>query len=164
VKQLPCHQLQVTARKQLHEQTNLKHTDDLYSSYLSLRSRPFKDFVGGAEPKWVLPMSSVNEDCLLQHLGLSRDERMQMEGLQVGRQSAAVDGSGMLEEEKRVTRAVVRLAAAPPPQTGALQRLSSNWLLRPLYLSLGFEPRSLACLQPIDRCSNPCACETVRLG
>eukprot|EP00966_Prymnesium_polylepis_P304238 7029040-Prymnesium_polylepis.1 len=62
--------------------------------------------MGGDAPQWALPISSVNEDRMLTALGLSRTDRVQIEGLS----SIKVRGGLGLTEEQLSSRAVVRLA------------------------------------------------------
>jgi hypothetical protein len=101
--------------------------DTFYTSYLGMRSVPLKVFVGTSSSAWVLPITSLNEDRLLKEMGVPRIERNQIEGLVTLSSTQAET----LTEEKQISRAIVRLAANPPAQVGALQRRTSRWLLRP---------------------------------
>jgi hypothetical protein len=64
---------------------------------------------------------------LLKAIGLSEEERNQIEGLT----TIQMRGSLGLTEAQLSTRAIVRLAVDPPAEVGSLQRRTSNWLLRP---------------------------------
>eukprot|EP00966_Prymnesium_polylepis_P116434 2691243-Prymnesium_polylepis.2 len=57
------------------------YTDEYYASLLGFRSLPAASFLKAVQPIWVLPISSINEDKLLRALGLSDEERTQIEGL-----------------------------------------------------------------------------------
>lgn len=114
----------------LHEKrvkTSKGGTDTFFSSYLTLRSEPISTFMGLHPPRWVLPITSMNEDRFMKLLGISSAERYQLEGLQLGRSSAL---SGFTEEQQ-ISRAVIRLTADPPAAVGKLQRLTAQWLVRP---------------------------------
>jgi hypothetical protein len=114
----------------LHEKrakTSKGGTDNFFSSYLTLRSEPIATFMGLSPPRWVLPITSMNEDRFLKLLGISSAERYQLEGLQLGRSSAL---SGFTEEQQ-ISHAVIRLTADPPAAVGKLQRLTAQWLVRP---------------------------------
>jgi hypothetical protein len=94
--------------------------------------------LGRSASAWALPITSIAEDRYLKELGLPITERNQIEGLLSGRSSSqAATG---LTEEKIMSRAVVRLAANPPPAVGMMQRRTADWLLRLLPLAL--EPLS----------------------
>jgi len=121
---------QARARMTLHEKrakTSKGGTDNFFSSYLTLRSEPIATFMGLSPPRWVLPITSMNEDRFLKLLGISSAERYQLEGLQLGRSSAL---SGFTEEQQ-ISHAVIRLTADPPAAVGKLQRLTAQWLVRP---------------------------------
>ena len=49
--------------------------DEFYLTCLSVRSQPISQFLGGGQPEFALPISSINEDKLLSVLGLQRAER-----------------------------------------------------------------------------------------
>eukprot|EP00966_Prymnesium_polylepis_P253704 5863756-Prymnesium_polylepis.1 len=94
--------------------------------------------MGDAPPKWVLPISSVNEDKLLKLIGLTTTERSKIEGLLERRRSSAssIEPGVVVREEQQVTGALIRLATNPPPEVGDLQRRSQSWMLRPYPLGL----------------------------
>eukprot|EP00966_Prymnesium_polylepis_P330502 7386142-Prymnesium_polylepis.1 len=90
--------------------------------------------MGSAPPKWVLPISSVNEDKLLKILGLTMGERSQIEGLAQRRRSSvaiSMESGVVVREEQQTTSALIRLATNPPPEVGNVQRRTRSWLLRP---------------------------------
>ena len=102
-------------------------TDKFYALHLCLRSEPVSAFLGDAKPKSELPITSINEDRLLKALGISVSERNLIEGL-LARSKGQV-GIG-LTEEQQTSRAIVRLAANPPPEVKGIQRRTADWLLR----------------------------------
>eukprot|EP00966_Prymnesium_polylepis_P334234 7389619-Prymnesium_polylepis.2 len=110
--------------------------DELYATYVALRSVPYTSAFAGdtlRAARWELPISSINEDKVLQVMGLSADERDQIEGIQRGR------GAGLeLTEERQISQAIVRLAASPPSALGHVQRRTSQRLLRAYPLGLRF--------------------------
>ena len=99
----------------------------------------------GAACKWVLPITSVNEDKLLKCLGLSTAERNEIEGLHIGRSQPARRAAGATQsEQQQRDRAIARLAADPPPMVGAMQRRTAKNLLRPYPLGLRFSGKNMA--------------------
>ena len=127
--------LQAGARRQLDKRVKASKkaskivTDEFYASILALRAEPVSVFLGHATPKFVLPITSVNEDKFLKLLRLPVDERCQIEGLLVGRSSPR--GTAAVTEEQQVSHALVRLARDPPPAVGELQRRTAKALTRP---------------------------------
>jgi len=117
--------------------------DELYTSILTLRSLPLSEFFKHGAPHWPLTISSINEDRLLKELKLPEAERRQIEGLMV-RGSSWVDGEAGLTEEQMSSRALVRLAADPPPEVGIIQRRTLSWLLRPYPLGLRFSGKNMS--------------------
>ena len=102
-----------------------------YMACLSLRAIPVQVFLAGDPKPIALPVTSIMEGRLLVALGIPRDERNQIQGLQQ-RGSVAEDDKGENSLAKRSsTRALVRLASNPPPMAGHIQRRTSTWLLRP---------------------------------
>ena len=102
--------------EELRVRSSRNETDALYAGCVSVRSMPAKAVIdSGANPASLL-MISINEGNLLKVMGLTTEERNQIEGLQVRRASS---------------RAIVRLAANPPAEVGSMQRLSAMWLVRP---------------------------------
>eukprot|EP00966_Prymnesium_polylepis_P053485 1236752-Prymnesium_polylepis.1 len=118
--------------------------DDLYSSCLAVRSLPIGFFLSDEEPEWRLPITSINEDQLLKHLGLSGAERNQIEGLQLGARATDSNVGVSLTEDQLSSRAIVRLAANPPPEAGKLQRRTFQRLLRPFPLGLRFSGKNMS--------------------
>jgi len=114
--------------------------DQFYVGCLALRSLPMPVFLGTSLRKWKLPITSVNEDVLLKAIGLSEEERNQIEGLT----TIQMRGSLGLTEAQLSTRAIVRLAVDPPAEVGSLQRRTSNWLLRPYPLGLRFSGKNMS--------------------
>lgn len=58
--------IQGSARGKLEKKTKgtkdkKSGTDPFYASYLAVRSEPVAVFLGRVDPKWVLPITSVNE-------------------------------------------------------------------------------------------------------
>jgi len=111
----------------------------IYTSCLALRSLPIAKFLRD-DPLGMLPITSINEDRLLKELGLAREERKLIEGLT----TVNTRGSQGLTEEQLSSRAVVRLAADPPPGVGNLQRRTRTWLLRPFPLGLRFSGKNMS--------------------
>mmetsp|Transcript_40239 Transcript_40239/g.110796 ORF Transcript_40239/g.110796 Transcript_40239/m.110796 type:complete len:545 (+) Transcript_40239:2-1636(+) len=116
--------------------------DELYATYVALRSVPYTSAFAGdtlRAARWELPISSINEDKVLQVMGLSADERDQIEGIQRGR------GAGLeLTEERQISQAIVRLAASPPSALGHVQRRTSQRLLRAYPLGLRFSGKNMS--------------------
>ena len=123
-------------------------TDAYYASYLSLRAATVQAFLQGARPDWPLPITSMNEDTLLVHLGLSTPERNQIEGLQTSRRnvtSRRLSQSELgLTDEQLSTHAIARLAANPPSGVGEFQRKTRGWLLRPYPLGARFSGNNMS--------------------
>lgn len=117
--------------------------DEYYQRYLSLRSTPLANFLTQESLPGQLPITSINEDRLLKTAGLSRAVRDQIEGLQIGRLSVAVNVTGLTEEQLS-TRAIMQLTSDPPQEVGRLQQLTSNWLLRPYPLGLRFSGKNMS--------------------
>ena len=105
-------------------------------------------FTGNAQPQWVVPITSVNEDVLLKRMGLGLVERMHIEGLRKQRGATNPSISSrepeILTEDQQVARAVVRLATNPPVQVGDLQRRTCTWFLRPYPLGLRFSGKNMS--------------------
>eukprot|EP00966_Prymnesium_polylepis_P193451 4484008-Prymnesium_polylepis.2 len=101
-----------------------KAIDSFYRDCLSIRSVPMDVFTGTKPTQWLMPITSINEDALLQVLGLSKVERHQIEGLEIAQQrSSRKARAGLaLTEARRISRFVVQLAADPPPEFGKLQK------------------------------------------
>jgi len=121
-------------------------TDEYYVARLALRTLPVPIFLSDAPPKWILPITSINEDRLLTELGLPHAERDQIEGLQ-SHQAAATTGEheGLhLTVEQLSSCAIARLAANPPEEVGRMQRRTSGWLLRPFPLGLRFSGHNMS--------------------
>jgi len=113
-------------------------TDPFYAGCLSLRSEPLPAFLRCDPPKTVLPITSINEDVLLKAIGTSVAERNRIEGLHT---SSAATGSELFEE---MSRAIVQLAANPPPEVGRMQRRTAESLLRPFPLGLRFSGKNMS--------------------
>ena len=110
-----------------------KKTDDFYAGYLSLRTANVETFLNAVRHYDEMNITSIEEDRLLREMGLSASERHIIEGLRRQRSpsgAATPDAMSEFTEDSRSRLALVRLAANPPPETGALQRLTASWLLR----------------------------------
>jgi len=133
-----------TARRKLDKKlkADKNTTDKYFSLYLSLRSEPVSTFLGQSNPKSELPIFSINEDRLLKELGVSISDRNLIEGLLTSRSQSEV-GIG-LTEEQQTSRAIVRLAARPPPEVKAMQQRTEKFLLRPYPLGLRFSGKNMS--------------------
>jgi len=122
-----------------------KKTDGVYASCLCLRSLPVKAFMSGDPSRWVLPITSVNEDRLLTVMGVVRAECDQIEGLQTRRSTTSGDAEAFgVREERLSSLAIARLASNPPTKVGYLQRRTCGWLLRPYPLGLRFSGKNMS--------------------
>jgi len=122
-----------------------KKTDEFYASCLCLRSLPVKAFMSGDASKWVLPITSINEDRLLTVMGVVRAECDQIEGLQTRRSTTSGDAEAFgVREERLSSLAIARLASNPPTKVGYLQRRTCGWLLRPYPLGLRFSGKNMS--------------------
>ena len=137
-----------SAREELDRRSNLEShilTNAFYAGCLALRSLPVSAFLGGAPSKWPLPITSINEDRLLKELGVSLDERNQIEGLQAqrtSRENRRLWSSSA--DQPLASHPLVRLAANPPPEVGIMQqRTCRGWLVRPFPLGLRFSGSNL---------------------
>jgi hypothetical protein len=111
------------------ETTHLKHvTDQLYAMCLTLRTVPLEAFLGYAPPEWALTITSINERKLHQLMGLSIDDRNQIEGLNTSALAKAHEGVA-LTEVQIASRVIARVAANPPPEVGRLQQKTARKLL-----------------------------------
>ena len=110
-----------------------KATDEYYAACLTLRAEPVPAFLLDGPSKWVLPITSMNEERLLKLLGLPKADRNQIEGLRTGR--IVVDGQRnaleLLTEAQLAARAINRFAGDPLPEVGSMQRRTAHKLLRP---------------------------------
>ena len=145
----PCEQTRARRKLEKFQRSsrNVKGANDpLYSAVLSLRSLPISDFCSHNPPAWALPITSMNEDRLLEELGLPPAERNQIEGLQVGNADPRPGGGTSVgpSVEQLSSRAVARLAANPPPEVGRMQRRTAEWLLRPFPLGLRFSGKNMS--------------------
>eukprot|EP00966_Prymnesium_polylepis_P289876 6695801-Prymnesium_polylepis.1 len=137
-------QLQKRGRRRFSTKS-MKKVDDYYTSIVSLRSVSVGTFLGNAPPQHALQITSINEDRLLRELGLPKEERKQIEGLKIRRFSSDEEGSGLtLSKEQLSARAIVRLAANPPPPVGMMQRRTAIKLLRPYPLGLRFSGKNMS--------------------
>ena len=123
----------------------------------ALRAVPYRELL--ADPPraaWSLPISSINEDKLLQLMGLSDDERNDVEGLQPGGGKAAhahpAEGKGFLHSsggggEAATSRGArgtaMQLAREPTPETETMQRLTRTRLVRVFPLGLRFSGNNM---------------------
>ena len=106
---------------------------------------PAPDFLSDVPPPWPLPITSIQEGKLLLAMGLPDAEVSQIEGLQIGR--TPVDGASTgprLSEEQLSSRAIVRLAANPPPEVGCLQKRTAMRMLRPFPHGLRFSGSNMS--------------------
>ena len=116
-------------------------TDPSYAACLALRSHPVnKFFAQEMRPDWVLPISSINEDRLLMEMGLTQEQRNQIEGLASVRMRSQLG----LTPQQLAMRAIVHLAADPPAGVGHFQRRTCRWLLRPFPLGLRFSGANMS--------------------
>jgi hypothetical protein len=129
--------MQTKARRKLLKKTetaHLKHvTDQLYAKCLSLRTVPLEAFLGYAPPEWELTITSINERKLHQLMGLSIDDRNQIEGLNTSGLVKAHAGIALTEVQIAL-RVIARVAANPPPEVGRMQQKTASKLLRPFPL------------------------------
>ena len=133
-----------SAQQTLEQQylsTKLKSTDEYYAATLSLRSLHLQAFLGDEQPTSPPTMTSINEDRLLIVLGLTAQERNQIEGL------ASVHERFGLTEEQMSAHAVTLAVVDPPPTVGIMQRKTSARLLRSYRALLRLEvvPQSQTC-------------------
>jgi len=136
------HKLEKSLRKR---SVTKKGTDDFYGGILTLRSEPVPPFLADKEPKWPLPIVSINEDKLLTNLGIPKAERDLIEGLRMKPSpTIGVHGGHSLTEAQLSSRAIVRLALDPPPEVGRLQRRTARRLLRPFPLGLRFSGKNMS--------------------
>mmetsp|Transcript_9588 Transcript_9588/g.28380 ORF Transcript_9588/g.28380 Transcript_9588/m.28380 type:complete len:621 (-) Transcript_9588:554-2416(-) len=138
------------AQKRIRKRMNKpsREADSFYASNITLRSVPAKSFFAGEPHDSALPITSIAEDRLLLAIGLPRDERELIEGLRDLRH-AALDGAAergelSLTQSQLSARAIVRLAANPPPAVGSLQRRTAGWLLRPFPLGARFSGKNMS--------------------
>ena len=132
--------------RRLSRTTQQNYTDAFYSAQVCLRSLPVHTFMSNAPREWALPITSINEDRMLELLGVSQADRNQIEGLRdatAARDRSSDDGP-TITEEQRTSSAVARLAANPPPQVGPMQRRTAKWLLRPFPLGLRFSGKNMS--------------------
>eukprot|EP00966_Prymnesium_polylepis_P112430 2601017-Prymnesium_polylepis.1 len=78
----------------------------------------------------ILFVTSVGEDRLLREMGTSHTDRNQIEGLQSSSADLMQCTFGLTNEQLS-SRALMRIAADPPPDVGSLQRRTADWILRP---------------------------------
>jgi len=120
-------------------------TDEYYKSLLSLRSVSVSAFLGQGSPEgWVLPITSMNESKFLALLGLSRNERSEIEGLRLSRPGVLHESDHGFMADQLSTRAVIQLAENPPAEVGDMQRRTALWLLRPYPLGLRFSGKNMS--------------------
>jgi len=138
--------LQIKARMTLARRNSTgtrSLTNQFYANFLTVRSLPLQKFFGREASEWLIPITSVDEGKLLRMLGLPAADRNHILGLQIGHSSASAQVLG-LTEEQLASRALIRLAANPPPQAGWLQRRTSHWLLRPFPAGLRFSGKNMS--------------------
>ena len=133
--------------KKAEKKKEKARNDPLYVAYITLRSVPVAELFSNAQPRWVLPITSINEDTLLQRMGLPLAERNQIEGLQyvsgAGAQGGVDDGAALTEDQLS-SYAIVRLAANPPAEVGFMQRRTAVRLVRPFPLGLRFSGKNMS--------------------
>jgi len=98
--------------------------DPLYLSCLAMRSVRFNDLMHNAPAIWPLQSASINEDRLLEVIGVHEVERHQMENL------ARPGTEDIRRLQELSTIALARLAANPPPEVGLVQRIATAHQLR----------------------------------
>jgi len=152
---------QVDARDALQKRSKnrkqLKQlTDESYLSTVAIRAQPISTFLGRIAPLALLPITSMNEDRCLKELGIPKDERDRIEGLQVGLDfsdsvrligRAAPNTSSWrrrsLTEQQLSSRTLARFAADPLPEVGAMQRRTTTKMWRPFPLGLRFSSKNM---------------------
>jgi len=139
--------------EQQYLSTKLKSTDEYYAATLSLRSLHLQAFLGDEQPTSPPTMTSINEDRLLIVLGLTAQERNQIEGL------ASVHERFGLTEEQMSAHAVTLAVVDPPPTVGIMQRKTSARLLRSYPLGLRFSGKNMS---PVP--SWLCGCQYVAIN
>ena len=112
---------------------------EVYVSGLALRSVPVATFLrdaGVRSPPWVMPITSINENELLKQLGVSREDRDLIEGLQIRMplKGPQRDTRVGLTEQQLSSGALARFVRDPPSAVGHMQQRTSEWLLRPFPL------------------------------
>ena len=117
-----------------------QRTEEQLASIIALRSWPFLDVLKGADAHWALPISSVNEDKLLEALGLSAEERNELEGLigAVRQPTMRMGSKNATVAAPSVNSVVTKFAHSPPPGVATLQHRSEAHLVRPFPLGLRF--------------------------
>ena len=140
--------LQAKASRQLQRRERRSSgvfTEEHYASFLTLRSVSVSALLANAPLQYALQITSIGEGRLLSELGLPKEERNQIVGLQIRRFSAGEEGDGLsLTKEQISARAIVRLAANPPPRVGLLQRRTAKALVRPYPLGLRFSGKNMS--------------------
>jgi hypothetical protein len=96
---------------------------------------PIAQLLDGSSTKYEMPISSINEDRLLQELGLPKAERILIEGVQIGRASSSSARRGSSTTHTDASSGVLssaqhRLAANPPTVVGIWQRRCCQWHVR----------------------------------
>ena len=106
-------------------------TDALLAGITALRSASVNEFLGAHRSVHALPITSINEERLLQEMSLSEEERNKIMGLMGHGASQALAASSLSSTARN-------LAHDPPATVGELQRLAAERLLRPYPLGLRF--------------------------
>ncbi|KAL1507405.1 hypothetical protein AB1Y20_008247 [Prymnesium parvum] len=136
--------------KKRHKKSDHSGGDPFYHSCLAIRAMSISDFLAGKAPGWLLPITSFDEQRLLEALKLSRAEKNQLMGL--GAQNGALFGmhhvttvgASLSKDEAVMANAAARLANDPPITIGRMQRRTVNWLLRPYPLGLRFSGKNMS--------------------
>jgi len=102
-------------------------TDPMLASIITLRSVPVHTFLAErSSSPWPLSITSINEDKLLEAIGVNQNDRKAIEGLSKTARDATL------------SRPDNALAYDPPASVFKMQQLTSTWLLRPFPLGLRF--------------------------
>eukprot|EP00966_Prymnesium_polylepis_P329563 7385247-Prymnesium_polylepis.1 len=153
-----CHLAQVLEAQRSMNKTRKKSlkfgTDAVYADLLSVRSVPFPVLLAGASRQLPLAMTSIAEKKMLKLLGISSVEQQQIQGLQIRRRSL-VEGQIELTEEQLKSRAILRLAADPPPAVGNMQRCTAKALLRPYPDGMRFSGKNMSPQPWCEQLSTP---------
>jgi hypothetical protein len=116
-----------SVRKAVRKGGGKRGTDELLASITALRSTPVDNFLNDRPYSWPITITSINEDTLLAEMGLSAEDRKEVEGLQPPRSVLGRRGS-----------AAMNLAYDAPIEVNKLQRLAATRLLRAYPLGLRF--------------------------
>jgi len=115
-------------------------TEPLYSACLCVRSVARERFLRNEPADWVVAITSFNEDRLLKEMGLTSEERNQVEGLSQVKMSV---GPG-ISAAQLASITINRLAFDPPPGIFRIQQRTTHWLVRPFPHGLRFSGANMS--------------------